>query len=112
MIKTTIFGLSAAIALMATAQISAAETYTREGNQPIEVTKTDGKLFCTRVADSYEMCNGMTKNADGTWGGKKMKHPDMPGWMSFNGTVTFLADGLTIKGCALGVCDKEAWTKQ
>lgn len=35
----------------------------------------------------------------------------MPKWMSFNGTVIFTASGLSIKGCAGGVCDKELWAK-
>ncbi|MFC3117911.1 hypothetical protein ACFOHS_05095 [Jhaorihella thermophila] len=41
-----------------------------------------------------------------------MKHPDMPRWMSFNGTVTFSERGLRIKGCTLGICDSETWSRQ
>jgi hypothetical protein len=112
MIRPTAFGLAAAMAVTFSAPMAFAEIYLREGNQQIEVTKTDGRLSCLRTSDSYEMCNGMTEQADGTWKGKKMKHPDMPRWMSFNGTVTFNDTGLKIKGCALGICDSENWTKQ
>ncbi|MGV6848396.1 MAG: hypothetical protein ACWA5A_08460 [Marinibacterium sp.] len=94
------------------AGVAAADTYTRKGDQKIEVTKTGGKLYCTRVSDGFELCNGMTEKSDGSWGGKKMKHPDMPKWMSFNGTVVFGASDLSIKGCAVGVCDSETWAKQ
>ena len=111
--KTTLkLGLAAVIAAGFTAGIASAETYVREGNQQIEVTEKGGKLYCTRVSDGYEMCNGMTRKDDGSWGGKKMKHPDMPRWMSFNGTVVMDAGGIKIKGCALGVCDSEVWAKQ
>jgi hypothetical protein len=41
-----------------------------------------------------------------------MKHPDMPGFMTFNGTVTFGSNGLKIRGCAVGVCQSEIWTNK
>lgn len=115
MTKPTIRAAAALGLLLAAGTASAAVpggTYLRKGDQPIAVTVKDGKLYCTRIADGYEMCNGMTAQADGSWKGGKMKHPDMPGFMRFNGTVTFTATGLNIKGCALGMCDSEAWTKQ
>ena len=104
-------GLAAAV-FLAGAGMAGAETYVREGSQEISVVDKGGKLYCTRVSDGYEMCNGMTKQQDGSWKGKKMKHPDMPKWMSFNGTVVFTASGLSIKGCAVGMCDSEAWAKK
>ena len=103
--------VAAGLALAALTTTASAETYMREGTQEVEVRQEAGLLYCTRVEDGYEMCNGMAEQADGTWKGKKMKHPDMPGFMRFNGTVTFYADGLTIKGCALGICDSETWKK-
>jgi uncharacterized protein (DUF2147 family) len=112
MTRLLMISLTAAVSALAMAQSASAETYLREGGQKIEVTDKDGKLFCTRVSDGYEMCNGMTQKADGSWGGKKMKHPDMPRWMSFNGTVIMNANGLNITGCAMGICDGEDWTKQ
>ncbi len=101
---------AATIALSATAV--AADTYVRphkKGDQLIDVTITDGALWCTRVSDGFELCNGMTENEDGTWGGKNMRHPDMPKWMKFKGTVYFVEGGLKIKGCAV-ICDSEEWT--
>ena len=103
-------GLVAAVLACATGAV--ADTYLREGSQEINVVDKGGRLFCTRVSDGYEMCNGMTKQADGSWKGKGMKHPDMPKWMSFNGTVIFRTGGLSIKGCAVGMCDSEAWAKK
>ncbi len=91
---------------------ASAEIYLREGDQQIDVRFEGGKLYCTRISDGFEMCNGMTENADGTWGGKKMKHPDMPGFMRFRGTVTFGQTRLKIEGCALGMCQAEIWEKQ
>ncbi|MBI1218054.1 MAG: hypothetical protein GC186_05845 [Rhodobacteraceae bacterium] len=105
-----------ATALFLAAGMASADTYIRKGNQDISVVVTDGKLFCTRVSDGFEMCNGMLKQPDGTWKGGHMKHPDMPGFMRFNGTVTFTPTdkptGLTIQGCALGICQSEAWPKK
>lgn len=91
-----------------------AEIYIRhhkKGDQEIDVTIVDGALWCTRVSDGFEMCNGMTEGEDHRWRGKNMRHPDMPKFMKFNGTVSFLEGGLNIKGCAVGICDAEDWTK-
>ena len=44
-----------------------------------------------------------------------MKHPDMPGFMTFNGTVTTTAKGLKVQGCAVGQSMRfppEAWTRK
>ena len=112
MFKQTI-GLLFGAAITLGATVASADTYTRphkKGDQQIEVTFTDGTLWCTRASDGYEMCNGMTENDDGTWGGRNMRHPDMPKWMKFKGTVYFNDGGLRIKGCAL-ICDSEEWTK-
>lgn len=96
----------------ATAGAAAADTYLRKGDQDVNVVVKDGLLYCTRLKDNYEMCNGMAKQTDGTWKGRKMKHPDMPGFMRFNGTVTFMKDSLKIQGCALGICQSEIWKKK
>jgi uncharacterized protein (DUF2147 family) len=42
-----------------------------------------------------------------------MKHPSMPGFMTFNGSVSVSASSLSIKGCAVGqsMCDAETWTR-
>ena len=110
MIDKRVFGLAAAAVLAAAS--ASAEIYIRNGEEQVDVSEKGGKLYCTRLSDGYEMCNGMTRADDGSWHGKKMKHPDMPRWMSFNGTVTFQEGGLKIKGCTLGICDSETWTLQ
>ncbi|MFC6687215.1 DUF2147 domain-containing protein [Jhaorihella thermophila] len=106
----TLSGLVAIAAMTATA--ATADIYIRNGEEQVEVSERGGLLYCTRLSDGYEMCNGMKKADDGSWRGKKMKHPDMPRWMSFNGTVTFSERGLRIKGCTLGICDSETWSRQ
>ena len=113
MLKKTgrLAAIAAATFTFAMTSVATAEIYVRDGTQQVDVRIEAGKLYCTRVSDGFEMCNGMTENADGTWGGKKMKHPDMPGFMRFNGTVTFTPSGLRIRGCALGICQSEDWTK-
>ena len=101
-----------AAAIILTTGIASADSYTRNGTQHINVVENDGLLYCTRVSDGFEMCNGMKERASGSWGGRTMKHPDMPGFMTFNGTVEFAETQLKIKGCAVGICDSEVWARQ
>jgi uncharacterized protein (DUF2147 family) len=111
--KTTA-AIGAAVTLLAFAAAPAsADTYLRKGSQAINVAVKGGKLYCTRASDGFEMCNGMSKNG-ASWTGGGMKHPDMPGFMTFNGTVTMASSSLTIKGCAVGqsMCDSETWKKK
>jgi len=116
--KLGILAVSAAVAGMAFSAAAATfnvkkgpVSFLRKGTQEIVLFVDNGKLYCRRKEDGFELCNGMTEQPDGTWKGKRMKHPDMPGFMRFNGTVTFTPTGLTIKGCALGnsLCDSEEW---
>lgn len=104
-------GLALAAALTA-GQAAFADIYLRKGSQEINVVDKGGKLYCTRQSDGYEMCNGLVKAADGSYKGKTMKHPDMPKFMTFNGTVILSGASLKIKGCAVGVCDSETWSKK
>ncbi|MFN3868298.1 MAG: hypothetical protein ACK4MF_04455 [Hyphomicrobiaceae bacterium] len=106
-----ILALSLTIGTVATA--AAQGTYLRKDKDTINVAVKGGKLYCTRVSDGFEMCNGMSKSGNG-WAGSSMKHPDMPGFMSFNGKVSMSGSSLTIKGCAVGesMCDSETWTKK
>ncbi len=101
-----------AVATLATAAQAETREYMRKGDQLIRVTIDGDKLNCTRVSDGFEMCHGMTKQSDGSYKGRKMKHPDMPGFMTFNGTVTFGSNGMKIRGCAVGVCQSEVWTNK
>ncbi|SMH56118.1 hypothetical protein [Maritimibacter sp. HL-12] len=111
----TLAALGAAAVMLSAAPVAAGTTeWLREGTQIINVTDDGGRLFCTRASDGFEMCHGMLQESPGTWKGPKMKHPDMPGFMTFAGTVLIGSDKLKIEGCVLGgaVCDAEIWTKQ
>lgn len=109
--------MAAAGVLLATLAFPAgAETtqWLRKGDQVITVSDAGGRLMCTRASDGFEMCNGMTKTGTGTWGGPNMKHPDMPKFMTFKGTVIMNSSNLRIEGCVLGgaVCDSEVWARK
>ena len=112
LLDTAAGGLALVAGALLAGQAALAETYLRKGSQEIEVVDRGGKLYCTRVSDGYEMCNGMARAGDNTYKGRTMKHPDMPRFMTFNGTVVIGASSLKIKGCAVGICDSETWTKK
>ncbi len=110
------FGAGVSCAIETAAANEAAGNYTRSNGDKVRVSVNGGKLFCKIVAGSqpgFEMCHGMAKTGADTWAGSNMKHPSMPGIMTFNGTVTIAASGLSIKGCAIGqsMCDAESWTR-
>jgi uncharacterized protein (DUF2147 family) len=91
------------------------KTYLRKGDQEVRVFTHEGKLYCRRTSDNFEMCYGMEESAAGTWTGANMKHPDMPKFMTFDGTVVVGSNKkLSIKGCMVGgaVCDEEIWDEQ
>lgn len=109
----------ASIAFLSASAASASEdvegNWTRPNGDTVAATVADGKLNCVITAGSrpgFEMCHGMVKQGD-AWTGESMKHPDMPGFMTFNGTVVGFGDELKIKGCAVGqaFCDAETWTR-
>ncbi|MEE9429160.1 MAG: hypothetical protein V3V25_13540 [Paracoccaceae bacterium] len=102
----------AAIAMIAATSATAETTeYLRKGKEIIQVSNDGGSLSCLRASDGFEMCNGMLEQADGSWKGKNMRHPAMPKFMKFNGTVVFSDAGLNIRGCAVGICKAEDWVK-
>ena len=103
-----------AATLATTASADVLGTYVRKGDQVITLHTEDGLLYCTRASDGFELCHGMAEQPNGTWKGKKMKHPDMPKFMTFNGTVTFGAGMVSLKGCAAGnsLCQSEDWPQQ
>ena len=115
--KTIVAAVAAALAI-AGAVASAQEvnkTYIRKGSQEIRVFTSDGKLYCRRTSDNFELCHGMTKTGPGTYKGNKMKHPDMPKFMTFDGTVVIGSNKkLKIEGCMIGgaVCDAEIWDEK
>lgn len=92
-------------------------SYTRENGDVVEVTDCEGRL-CGRIASGrktgFEMLHGMEKSGPNEWRGNRMKHPDMPGFMTFNGTVTATGDTLNVRGCVIGgaLCDAETWTRR
>ena len=111
----TLAALGAAVVTFFALPVTAGTTeWLREGTQIIRVSDDGGRLFCTRASDGFEMCHGMVQESPGTWKGPKMKHPDMPGFMTFAGTVLIGSDKLKIEGCVLGgaICDAEIWTRQ
>jgi uncharacterized protein (DUF2147 family) len=75
-----------------------------------------GKL-CAKVIkgerEGLEMFNGMTPAGANRWQGGHMKHPGMPSFFTFNGTVTVEGKEMKVKGCAIGqsMCDSEVWTR-
>lgn len=115
--KTIIAGIAmatAAVGFMASAE-EVNRTYLRKGDQEIRVFTVDGKLFCRRVSDEFEMCHGMENTGVGTFAGPNMKHPDMMAFMTFDGTVVIGGNAkLSIEGCMVGgaVCDKEIWDEK
>ena len=110
------FGLGLLAMADAALAIEAAGNYKRPNGDEAKVSVGGGKLYCKIISGKqagFEMCHGMEKTGADTWQGANMKHPSMPGVMTFNGTVTVSASGLSIKGCAIGqsMCDSENWTR-
>jgi len=120
MTKLTTSGLVLAIAassFAASGAFAAAinKTYLRKKTQEIRVFTVDGKLYCRRTSDNFEMCYGMEKQPDGTWKGNQMRHPMMGKKMTFDGTVVIGSNKkMSIKGCQLGglFCDSEVWDEK
>jgi uncharacterized protein (DUF2147 family) len=109
-------GIALTLAASAASAAEIAGDYTRPNGDKARVSVSDGRLYCKIVSGSqagFEMCHGMEKTGAGTWQGANMKHPSMPGMMTFNGTVTATGSGLSIKGCAVGqsMCDAENWAR-
>ena len=89
--------------------------YKRPNGDEVHVWVAEDKLWCRIIKGkkvNFEMCHGMSPKGE-DWFGKKMKHPGMPRFMTFNGTVTSDEKSIKIKGCALGnsFCDSEVWEK-
>ncbi|MDK9695812.1 MAG: hypothetical protein OEL76_05445 [Siculibacillus sp.] len=96
------------------AAASADGMYKRPNGTTAKVWTCGGKLCATVQESNFNMfLSGIAPAGEGTWKGD-MKHPDMPGFMTFNGTVTTSGKGLKVQGCAVGqsMCDAETWTKQ
>lgn len=99
-----------------TASAGIAGKYTRPDGTRARIYFCGGKLCGKLISGKqkgYEMLHGMVKVDRSKWQGRKMKHPDMPAFMTFNGTVTRSGRTLTVKGCMIGgvFCDRETWIK-
>ena len=112
--KITIPAVLALTALATSAQASEIGTYLRDDVEPITAYIEDGALFCTRVSDGFELCNGMEEQADGSWHGETLKNPDMPSFMKFSGTITFEEGQMILEGCTMGgkICKSKTWPLQ
>ncbi len=115
-IKRIIFTFAAGAIIAAGPALADADgTWKRENGDVVAVSVSNGKLYCKITSGSrpgFEMCNGMAGSGN-SWAGKGMKHPSMPGFMKFNGTVSVSGNTLKIKGCAIGQsrCDEETWSR-
>ena len=112
-----VFSVAAATAFalvtLAPQPASATGTYLRKGTQKVNVYISGGKLYCKRVSDGFEMCNGMRKKGPNKWRGNKMHHPDY-NFMNWNGTVKISGKSLWIQGCvgSTFLCASETWKKK
>ncbi len=110
--KTTL-----ALAFLAGTSPLQAETlgvYLRDGTEPVQVHVEEGLLYCTRVSDGFEICNGMENTGENTWEGDKLKNPDGPRWISARGTITVGETEMALQGCMMGgaVCKSMTWPVQ
>ena len=111
-------GLGLALAAMVTSPAMARDpsgTYTRPNGDVVRVWITDNKLYCRIIEGNrpdFEMCHGMEAEGE-DWTGGDMKHPGMPGFMTFNGTISSDETSIPIRGCAMGqsLCRSEHWDK-
>ena len=87
----------------------------RPGGDIAKVWKCGGGMCGSIVSGKkkgFVMFKGIKKQGK-AWKGN-MKHPNMPSFMTFNGTVTMLgANKLKVQGCAIGnsMCDAEVWAR-
>jgi uncharacterized protein (DUF2147 family) len=112
---TLIIGSAASVLAAGTVLADPSGRWKRPNGDIVQVSSGGGRLNC-RILEGgkpgFEMCNGMAGGGN-SWKGAGMKHPDMPGFMTFNGTVSVSGNTLSIKGCAIGetMCDSEIWSR-
>lgn len=112
--KKILVTITALTVLATTAQATVLGTYLRDDVDPVTAYIEDGLLFCARVSDDFELCNGMEEQADGSWHGETLKNPDMPSFMKFSGTIVFEEGQMVLEGCTMGgkVCKSKTWPMQ
>ena len=98
------YGASSAIA-------GAAGTWKRPNGSTAKVWMCGGGLCGS--SKGTRMFNGIKKVGKNRWKGD-MKHPEMPGFMTFNGTVSVRGKTMTVQGCMFGGsgCQSEVWKKK
>jgi uncharacterized protein (DUF2147 family) len=114
--QSILFAVSLGLGLAAAPALAAPPdgAYARPNGTTAKVWTCGGKLCAKVVEKNFDMfLSGITPAGEGKWKGD-MKHPDMPGFMTFNGTVSQTAKGLNVQGCAVGqsMCDSEDWTRK
>ncbi|MCF6303876.1 MAG: DUF2147 domain-containing protein [Rhodobacteraceae bacterium] len=89
-------------------------TYLRDGTEPVRVFIENNQLFCTRISDGFEICNGMESQGNNTWQGDKLKNPDGPRWISAKGTIIISDSEMALEGCMVGgtICKSMTWPAQ
>ncbi|MDE2562050.1 MAG: DUF2147 domain-containing protein [Sphingomonadales bacterium] len=108
--------LAFAVATPASATPDPSGNYKRKNGDLVHMWVDKGKLYCKIIQGkkmNFEMCHGMDPAGE-EWKGSHMKHPSMPGFMTFNGTVSMEPNSaIKIKGCAMGnaMCDSEIWQR-
>ncbi len=105
------------LALLASAPALQAETlgtYLRNGTEPVRVFTQDNQLFCTRISDGFEICNGMESQGNNIWQGDRLKNPDGPSWIRARGTIIVSENEMALEGCMMGgtICKSMAWPVQ
>ncbi|MHA1128153.1 MAG: hypothetical protein ACTSRN_04275, partial [Alphaproteobacteria bacterium] len=63
--KKILITITTLTVLATTAQANVLGTYLRDDVEPITAYIEDGLLFCARVSDGFELCNGMEEQANG-----------------------------------------------
>ncbi len=120
MIKRSMLSLSAAAVAVAFTAVAASAAspwgkWKRPNGDIAKVWQCGGGM-CGAIEKGkrkgFVMFKGI-KKAGNAWKGD-MKHPEMPGFMTFNGTVSMVGgDKLKVQGCAIGnsMCDAETWVR-
>lgn len=112
--RITALAIALSASYFTAAQAETLGTYLRNGEEPILVQTQDGLLYCTRVSDGYEICNGMEPNGESSWQGDRLKNPDMPRFVSARGVITLSNAEMALEGCVMGgsVCKSQTWPAQ
>jgi len=86
----------------------------RDGTDPVRAYTENNQLFCTRVSDGFEICNGMEAEGNNIWQGDNLKNPDGPRWLSARGTITVSETEMALEGCTMGgaICKSMVWLRQ